>query len=219
MTTDAERAREVLDRVISDTPVHPSAHVERSGMVVYGAAIEAMLAFAAQPQSEEKAISVAEEWDAYMTEAVSNAPDPLIKLGAYLSELLCGDEWKTAEQLLNAAVLVTQPATPESAGEDWLLRQLNAWPVRVDREKTINVEYLMKAAAKRIVTLQRISTISTPLPERTDALREALDRAVLFSAYNPADPLALRFVFSTETDRLAAANAFDVLLGTGSGEG
>lgn len=39
---------------------------------------------------------------------------------------------------------------PAVASDDWLVRQLEAWPARVDPEKTTNIEYLMKEAAKRL---------------------------------------------------------------------
>jgi hypothetical protein len=58
---------------------------------------------------------VAEEWSAYMDEAVSNAPEPLRKLGTYLADLLDEDQWKTAEQYLNAAALSPRPAGEERA--------------------------------------------------------------------------------------------------------
>lgn len=59
-----------------------------------------------------KSISVAEEWVAYMDEAVSNAPEPLRQLGEYLAGVLDEDQWKTAERFLNAAAI--RPAPPEA---------------------------------------------------------------------------------------------------------
>lgn len=56
---------------------------------------------------------------------------------------------------------------PELTDEDWLVQQLEAWPTRVDPEKTTNIEFLMKEAAKRLR--------STPAP---DALREAIETAI-----------------------------------------
>jgi hypothetical protein len=49
----------------------------------------------------------------------------------------------------------TTPTEGDGAGEDedWLLDQLERWPVRVDQERTTNIEFLMKAAAERIRTL------------------------------------------------------------------
>jgi len=58
---------------------------------------------------EVKSISVAEEWSAYMDEAVSKAPEPLKQLGEYLAGLLDEDQWKTAERYLNAAAISTTP--------------------------------------------------------------------------------------------------------------
>lgn len=40
-------------------------------------------------------------------------------------------------------------------------------------------------------------------------LVEALDKAVVFTAFNVHDPLSVRLTFSTEEDRLAAAEAID----------
>jgi len=64
----------------------------------------------------DTATSVAEEWCAYMDEAVSKAPEPLRKLGEYLSGLLDEDQWKTSERLLNAAV-ITAPQAPATGGK------------------------------------------------------------------------------------------------------
>lgn len=44
--------------------------------------------------------------------------------------------------------------TGTTAEADWLVEQLAAWPRRVDREKTTNVEYLTHEAAKRIKALE-----------------------------------------------------------------
>lgn len=66
--------------------------------------------------AEVRSISVAEEWNVYMTEAVNNAPEPLRKLGEYLAELLDEDQWKTAERYLNGALL----ATPSGRAQAWL---------------------------------------------------------------------------------------------------
>jgi hypothetical protein len=46
--------------------------------------------------------------------------------------------------------LTAMGVSGEVAEDDWLVRQLEAWPTRVDPEKTTNIEYLMKAAAGRI---------------------------------------------------------------------
>jgi hypothetical protein len=43
--------------------------------------------------------------------------------------------------------MTSSPITDEA---DWLVRQLEAWPNRIDPEKTTNIEYLMKEAAKRL---------------------------------------------------------------------
>lgn len=42
-----------------------------------------------------------------------------------------------------------------------------------------------------------------------DRMREALGRAIVFSAYRASDPLAIRFEFATDDDRVAAADAID----------
>lgn len=41
------------------------------------------------------------------------------------------------------------------------------------------------------------------------SLAKALGRCILFNAYRVADPLAIRFEFANDEDRLAAANAVD----------
>jgi selenocysteine lyase/cysteine desulfurase len=48
----------------------------------------------------------------------------------------------------------------ESELEAWLVEQLEQWPTRVHPERTTNIEYLMKEAAKRIRSM--------PLPAPTD---------------------------------------------------
>lgn len=40
--------------------------------------------------------------------------------------------------------------TSDVLDDGWLICQLEAWPTRIDPERTINIEYLMKAAAKRL---------------------------------------------------------------------
>jgi len=60
---------------------------------------------------------------------------------------------------------------------------------------------------------------SLPLGSGDGAVREALGKAVVFTAYHASDPLAIRFGFSNEVDRLAAANAIDKLLASIPSEG
>jgi hypothetical protein len=67
--------------------------------------------------------SVAEEWSHYMDQAVSNAPEPLVKLGEYLARLLDEDRWPEAERYLNAAALsvaaaIRAPSTPSTRTQD-----------------------------------------------------------------------------------------------------
>ncbi|WDA37826.1 hypothetical protein [Sphingobium sp. YC-XJ3] len=70
------------------------------------AAADALAALSTSPTGQEvREASVAEEWTAYMDEAVSKAPEPLRQLGEYLAGLLDEDQWKTAERYLNAAAL------------------------------------------------------------------------------------------------------------------
>ncbi|MGE4322437.1 MAG: hypothetical protein AB7E60_05350 [Sphingobium sp.] len=69
-------------------------------------------ALASSPAADPVAgISVADEWSAYMDEAVSKAPKPLRQLGEYLAGLLDEDRWKTAERYLNAAALAQLEAS------------------------------------------------------------------------------------------------------------
>lgn len=65
-----------------------------------------------QGGEEHNCARCAEEWSAYMDEAVSKAPEPLRALGEYLTSLLDDDQWKSAERYLNAAVLAHPPASP-----------------------------------------------------------------------------------------------------------
>lgn len=52
------------------------------------------------------------------------------------------------------AALSALPVQDATEG-DWLIRQLEEWPTRVDPDKTTNIEYLMKAAAARLRTAER----------------------------------------------------------------
>lgn len=60
-----------------------------------------------------------------------------------------------ALQAIDAAALASAPSHIEGATDDWLVRQLETWPTRIDPEKTTNVEYLMQEAAKLIRTVER----------------------------------------------------------------
>jgi hypothetical protein len=59
------------------------------------------------------------------------------------------DGWQNYRDTFLAA-LSAMGVSGEVAEDDWLVRQLEAWPTRVDPEKTTSIEYLMKAAAGRI---------------------------------------------------------------------
>lgn len=78
-----------------------------------------------------------------------------------------------------------------------------------------------RPSAKRDELLSELQTIRNsmcratavdPAPQPAQdvgALVEALGKATAFSAYRASDPLAIRFEFATEKDRLSAANAVD----------
>jgi hypothetical protein len=80
----------------------------------------------------------------------------------------------------------------------------------------------LKAVADHIAPKRASYSIVDPEPEPfaelTDAekLVAALDRATLFSAFTVADPLAIRFEFSTADDRWKAAEAVDAALKHGA---
>jgi hypothetical protein len=102
----------------------------------------------------------------------------------YPVSIAIGDD--DIQRLLSAAVqlercraaLQSPRASDEvlgEAGDDWLVRQLEAWPTRVDPEKTTNIEYLMKAAAKRLsASPVPVDASGDNLSEEIDRLREAL---------------------------------------------
>lgn len=50
---------------------------------------------------------------AFLDNAISSAPDPLVVLGEWLADMLDEDRWPTAERLLNAAVVAVQDITAE----------------------------------------------------------------------------------------------------------
>lgn len=75
------------------------------------AAIRTLMRPAALAQPVEQA-AAPELTDAehFIQEAIDRAPEPLRRLGEYLSRVLNEDEWKTAERLLLGAALPPQPA-------------------------------------------------------------------------------------------------------------
>lgn len=48
---------------------------------------------------------------------------------------------------------------------DWLVDQLERWPTRVHPERTINIEYLMKEAAKEIRKMRTTLEMTGRQPE------------------------------------------------------
>jgi hypothetical protein len=80
---------------------------------------------------------------------------------------------------------MTPPNKPNSSPEitevnDWLIRQLKAWPTRIDPDRTTNIEYLMKRAAAAIEAL----STKNELPSEIEGLREAVEHAAhVFRCY------------------------------------
>ena len=68
------------------------------------ARIKTLLAVAQPPQTE---LSAEDRAEAFIQAAISNAPDPLRKLGEFLTRVLDEDQWPTAERFLLA--IAAQP--------------------------------------------------------------------------------------------------------------
>jgi hypothetical protein len=72
----------------------------------------------------------------------------------------------------------TPPNKPNSSPgltevNDWLIRQLKAWPTRIDPDRTTNIEYLMKRAAAAIEAL----STKNELPSEIELMARALSDA------------------------------------------
>jgi hypothetical protein len=81
------------------------------GAAINGPHVAVLAAMLARVEAET-AKSTAVEWCAYMDQAVSKAPEPLRKLGEYLSRILDEDRWPEAERYLNAVVLAKTEQMP-----------------------------------------------------------------------------------------------------------
>lgn len=110
------------------------------------------------------------------------------------------------------------PATPAVKGEvtdEWAERFCEAVNWSPDGQECKTVEGQLRCVSFRDLAKGYIlAAIATDpcTPATPEGLREALGRSVVFNAYSADDPLALRFEFETEEDRLAAANAVDAAL-------
>ncbi|XXF10185.1 hypothetical protein J3Q00_07485 [Pseudomonas sp. D2-3] len=73
---------------------------------------------AQQPGSE----SAEDRFEHYLQNAIDNAPEPLRRLGEYLSHVIDEDEWATAERMLNGAIVAAggRPEGSEQSGRDLL---------------------------------------------------------------------------------------------------
>lgn len=60
-----------------------------------------------------------QEAEEFLQAEIDAAPEPMRRLGQYLAEILDEDKWKTAERMLNAAILSAAPPPP--AADDWIL--------------------------------------------------------------------------------------------------
>jgi hypothetical protein len=82
------------------------------------------------------------------------AGEPWVDHGPEVLQIMDGRSMNTGRKhngrVAEAHGLTAMGVSGEVAEDDWLVRQLEAWPTRVDPEKTTNIEYLMKAAAGRI---------------------------------------------------------------------
>ena len=60
----------------------------------------------------------------YLQNAIDNAPDPLRRLGEYLSRVIDEDEWATAERMLNGAIVAASapPVSGEQKPAAWWCR-------------------------------------------------------------------------------------------------
>jgi len=76
---------------------------------------------AAEALAQHPAMSAADEAEQFIQDAIDRAPEPLRRLGEYLTQILDEDEWRTAERMLIGAA--QQPAQGEAAA---LLAAYNA---------------------------------------------------------------------------------------------
>ncbi len=60
---------------------------------------------AASPAAAVVSESAEARFEHYLQNAIDNAPEPLRRLGEYLSHVLDEDEWPTAERLLNGEIV------------------------------------------------------------------------------------------------------------------
>lgn len=93
----------------------------------------------------------AEEWSAYMDEAVSKAPEPLRALGEYLTSLLDENEWKSAERYLNAAALTHPPAQDVAA----LVELADALACVLDDSHSYESEGMARDYARKVLDKYR----------------------------------------------------------------
>ena len=85
------------------------------------------LSAAPHPVSE----SAEDRFEHYLQNAIDNAPDPLRRLGEYLSHVIDEDEWATAERMLNGAI-VAASAHPVSGEQKMASVQITGHLDEVD---------------------------------------------------------------------------------------
>lgn len=88
---------------------------------------------------------------------------------------------------------------------DWLIRQLEAWPARVDPEKTTNITFLMRTASREICLRRAV------VAELVECLRPFVDLGPQKGAWGviskKLDDFAPMTVTVTKAQMLAACNA------------
>lgn len=108
--------------------------------------VRAFLKASPAPSEAEKPLRPEEEAEAFIQAAVDNSPEPLRRLGEWLTHKLDDDDWKTAERMLLGATLA--PA-PEAEKLKEALRTTKAFLLRLNPHHLANDVFMQLESLNR----------------------------------------------------------------------